>query len=107
MTSISEVTALLDANGGDDALIGIQFDNSIFGYFDTEDRKFDRSKNLVSIGGIDYVMIEDVMNSKPFGRLDLKIKSYHPIDMIQVLLFIEDVNKRPYMQVDRFLQERY
>lgn len=107
MTTISEVTALLDANGGDDALVGIQFDNSIFGYFDTEDRKFDRSKNLVSIGGIDYVVIHDKMNSKPFGRPDIDMKTYHPVDMIQVLLFIEDVKKRPYMQVDRFLQENY
>lgn len=107
MEKISDVTSLIDANGGDDHLVGIQFDNSIFVYFDTEDTKFDRSKNLVSIGGVDYVVQNQLMYSKPYGKQDIKMKEFHPIDLAQAWLFIEDVNKRPYMQIDRFLMEDY
>ena len=107
MEKISEVLAVIDANGGDEHLIGIQFDNSIFAYFDTEETKFDRSKNLESVGGIDYVVQTSLMYSKPNGKLDIPTKDYHPVDLIQGLVFIEDAEKRPYLQTSRFLMETY
>lgn len=107
MEKISEVLALIDANGGDENLVGIQFDNSIFVYFDTEDTKFDRSKNLESVGGVDYIVQEQMMYSKPNGKLDIPMKEYHPVDLAQAWLFIKDAQKRPWMQTSRFLMENY
>ena len=106
METKDQLLALIDANGGDDHVIGIQFDNSIFGYFDTDDTKFDRSKNIETINGVDYVVMPYMMYSKPRGERTIAMKSYHPIGMIQVMQFVEDVGKRPYIQTNRFIQER-
>lgn len=106
MDKVSDFIDLIDENGGDENIVGVQMDNAIFLPFN-EDIKFDRTKHLKKIGDVDYIVYPSLMYSKPNGLQDIEMVSYHPIDLIQTVVFIKDASKRPYIDNWRFVNQNF
>ncbi len=87
--SCSELKALIAANGGPDALYGLVFDNTMFVRF-RKKNPF-RESDLVSIGGVDYLVHESTFTRHSTKKLDVPMKTYYRMECLQQVIFYSNV----------------
>lgn len=100
----ADIIALLDEAGGDEYLVGIMYDNTVFDRFDKPDEPFKRDEMLKTIGGIDYVVHPGAFYNKKTGLRDIESFEYHPSDMIQAIILMKDPEDKKYLDGKQFVE---
>lgn len=83
-----ELKSLIAENGGPNCLCGLVFDNSGIIRF-SEKNPFEMEQ-LVTIGGVEYLVRKSVFTRRSTKKLDVKIKTYYELSCLQSALFYED-----------------
>lgn len=91
---------LVNANGGPGCVLNVILDNSMIIRYIDNDHILDLTKDVVTIGGVDYIKnytyIEDRRVEKR-NTVDHLITTFHPMEIIQGIQFIGNKSERKHL----------
>lgn len=99
----NEFISLVEANGGAECVLNVILDNSMIVRFIDNEHILSLTEDIVTIGGVDYIInrtyIEDNRVEKR-NRVQHEVTTYHPMEIIQGVQFIQSADERSYLSRD-------
>lgn len=99
----SEFISLVEANGGPECVLNVILDNSMIVRFIDDDHILNLDEDIKTIGGVDYILNYTTIEDSRLERRNStkhEITTYHPMEVIQGVQFIQSANERKYLSKD-------